>query len=148
MLQSLGKGKINEFQTAIAKHQDYLSRFPAVTKEMVYLNQKVRIIAFLELLFACSSDEMQVPFARIAATCNIEKDDVELLVMKAQSLELIRGSIDQVSQTVQVDWVMPRYLQKEHLRLLAGRLDEWGQKMENVIRLVENGSGDLLEKQI
>lgn len=39
---------------------------------------------------------------------------------------------------------MPRYLHAEHLKLLAGRLEEWQQKMDDVIRLVENGSGELL----
>lgn len=123
MLQSLGHGKINEFQATIEKHADYLSRFPAVTKEMTYLNQKVRIIAFLELLFASGQHDMSISFDRIAVACNVKKEDVELLVMKAQSLELIRGSIDQVSEFVQVDWVMPRYLHSEHLKLLAGKLD-------------------------
>lgn len=125
MLQSLGHGKILDFQAAIAKHQDYLSRFPAVTKEMTYLNQKVRIIAFLELLFSCGQHEMQISFSRIASACQVSNDDVELLVMKAQSLDLIRGSIDQVAEFVQVDWVVPRYLHTEHLKLLATRLDDW-----------------------
>ena len=75
----------------------------------------------------------------------MSRDDVELLVMKAQSLDLIRGSIDQVSEFVQVDWVVPRYLHAEHLKLLAGRLDEWQSKMEDVIKLVENGSGELMK---
>jgi 26S proteasome regulatory subunit N9 len=65
-----------------------------VTKEMTYLSQKVRIIAFLELLFASGQHDMQISFKRIAETCQVSKDDVELLVMKAQSLDLIRGSID------------------------------------------------------
>ena len=60
--------------------------------------------------------------------------------MKAQSLELIRGNIDQVSEFVQIDWVMPRYLHTEHLKMLAGRIDDWQKKMEDVIKLVENGS--------
>lgn len=41
---------------------------------------------------------------------------------------------------------MPRYLHADHLKLLACRLDDWQQKMEDVIKLVENGSGELLVK--
>ena len=40
----------------------------------------------------------------------IEKIDVELLVMKSMSLELIKGTIDQVEEKVHVDWILPRYL--------------------------------------
>lgn len=74
----------------------------------------------------------------------ISKADVELLVMKAQSLDLIRGNIDEVSEMVGVDWVVPRYLHIEHLKVLSGRLAEWEAKMEDVIRLVENGSTELV----
>jgi len=82
---------------------------------MTYLEQKVRIIAFLEMVFTSGKDERNISFKRISEICQIELADVELLVMKAMSLELIRGCIDEVSQTVQVDWVKPRYLNKGHL---------------------------------
>lgn len=59
---------------------------------------------------------------------------------------MIRGSIDQVSEVVRVDWVLPRYLSTEHLKLLASRIGDWQQKMEEVIRQVEDGSGELLVK--
>ena len=41
---------------------------------------------------------------------------------------------------------MPRYLHTEHLKMLVGRIDDWQKKMEDVIRLVENGSTELLVK--
>lgn len=97
-------------------------------------------------MFSCGQHEMEISFKRISETCVVSKEDVELLVMKAQSLELIRGSIDQVSEVVRVDWVLPRYLNTEHLKLLASRIGDWQQKMEDVIRQVENGSGELLVK--
>lgn len=104
------------------------------------------MIAFLELLFSCGQHEMEISFSRISEACLVSNEDVELLVMKAQSLELIRGSIDQVSESVRVDWVLPRYLSTEHLKLLASRIGDWQQKMEEVIRQVEDGSGELLVK--
>lgn len=81
-----------------------------MAKEITYLNQKVRMIAFLELLFSCGQHEMEISFNRISEACLVSNEDVELLVMKAQSLELIHGSIDQVSESVRVEWVLPRYL--------------------------------------
>lgn len=63
--------------------------------------------------------------------------DVELLVMKAMSLDLVRGSIDEAAETVQVNWIMPRYLSKEHLSVLINKMKEWEAKMEQVINLVE-----------
>lgn len=100
---------------AVQKHQDYTSRFPMIMKEMAYLDQKVRILAFLELLFKCKKDERCLTFRQIAQHCLVQPNEVEMLVMKAMSLELVRGSIDEVDQTVEITWTMPRYLSKNHL---------------------------------
>ena len=66
LLQTLGRGQIQQFGEAIKKHQDYISRFPAIAKEMSYLDQKVKIVAFLELLFECGKDERNLTFAQIS----------------------------------------------------------------------------------
>ena len=63
---TLGRGQINEFAQAIQRHQDFISRFPAIMKEMAYLDQKVRILAFLELLFNCGKDERCLTFDQLA----------------------------------------------------------------------------------
>jgi len=72
--------------------------------------------------------------------------DVEMLLMKAMSLDLVRGTIDQVGQVVHIDWVMPRYLSKGHLQSLVDRMINWEAKMDNVIRTVQNGGEELLMK--
>lgn len=66
-------------------------------KEREYLSKKVRIIAFLELVFACDKDDRSLTFERLAATCQVKAIDVEMLLMKAMSLDLVRGCIDQVA---------------------------------------------------
>lgn len=43
------------------------------------------------------------------------RHQVELLVMKALSLDLVKGTIDQVDQKVQITWVQPRVLDKEQV---------------------------------
>jgi 26S proteasome regulatory subunit N9 len=111
---------------------------------MTYLEQKVRIIAFLEMIFELGKDERSISFAKIGETCQIEQQDVELLVMKAMSLNLIKGTIDEVQQLVHVDWVQPRYLNKKHLEIMSNKMGEWSDKLEQVIRLVENNSTELI----
>ena len=144
MMKTLGEGRINEFNQTVQTQQDYISKFPNIVKEMTYLEQKVRIIAFLEMIFELGKDERSIQFAKIAQVCQIEQVDVELLVMKAMSLELIKGTIDEVDQVVHVDWAQPRYLNKGHLQILQNKLVNWEDKLENVIRLVENNSQELV----
>ena len=111
---------------------------------MTYLEQKVRIIAFLEMIFQCGKDERSLPFAKIAEACQIEQSDVELLVMKAMSLELIKGTIDEVIQVVHVDWIKPRYLNKGHLQIMVNKMLDWEQKLDHTIKYTENLSQELV----
>jgi 26S proteasome regulatory subunit N9 len=65
-------------------------------KELTHLAQKVRIIAFLELLFQVDKDERSLSFRRIADHCVLDINDVELLIMKSMSLGLVKGTVDEV----------------------------------------------------
>lgn len=89
-------------------------------------------------------DDRNIKFEDIARVCLIDSQDVELLVMKAMSLELVKGDIDQAAETVQIVWIMPRYLNKEHLTVIVNRMKEWETKMEQVIMMVENQASELL----
>ena len=110
---------------------------------MRYLEQKVRIVALLEMIFNAGKDERSMSFTKISQGCSVEEGDVELLVMKSMSLGLIRGTIDEVARVIHVDWAMPRYLSKSHLQIMHRKMQEWELKMDNVIRLVENSSQEV-----
>jgi 26S proteasome regulatory subunit N9 len=145
MMKTLGEGKITEFEDTVKQHNEYISKFPNIVQEMQYLEQKVRIVAFLEMIFNAGKDERSMSFQRIAQGCQVEEGDVELLVMKSMSLGLIRGTIDEVDHVVHIDWAMPRYLSKSHLQIMHKKMEEWELKMDNVIRLVENNSQELVQ---
>lgn len=98
----------------------------------------------MELLFTVDKDDRSLSFERIAHHCQLDVSDVELLLMKAMSLQLIKGHIDQVQQVVHVNWMLPRYLSKGHLEIMVRKLQEWETKMDNVIALVEGQSEELL----
>ena len=115
-------------------------------KELDYLKQKVCIIAFLEFVFTLGKDDRNIPFSVIARVCNVELFDVEMLVMKAMSLELVRGSIDEAAEKVDIRWIMPRYLSKDNIRTMVARMKEWEAKMDQVTRFVQNESDELLNK--
>ena len=102
------------------------------------MKQKVRIIAFLELLFAVDKNERSLSFERVASHCKLEVSDVEYLVMKAMSLELVKGVIDEVDEVVHIDWILPRYLNQSHLEILVGKMRTWEDKMSGLITMSED----------
>ncbi|CAJ0836793.1 10003_t:CDS:10 [Entrophospora sp. SA101] len=69
--------------------------------------------------------------------------EVEYLVMKALSLKLIRGSIDQVGEVVVVTWVQPRALELEQIDNMRQRLQEWDENVKKTALAVENETPEL-----
>uniref|UniRef100_A0AAQ5Y6N7 PSD13 N-terminal domain-containing protein n=1 Tax=Amphiprion ocellaris TaxID=80972 RepID=A0AAQ5Y6N7_AMPOC len=72
------------------------------------------------------------------------KTSVELLVMKALSVGLIKGNIDEVDQKVQMTWVQPRVLDLQQIKGMKERLDFWCGDVKNMAMLVEQQAHDIL----
>jgi 26S proteasome regulatory subunit N9 len=69
---------------------------------------------------------------------------VEHLVMKALSLKLVRGSIDQVDETVAVTWVQPRILLPAQIANMGERLQKWGDHVRSTLLFLEAETPELL----
>lgn len=48
--------------------------------------------------------------------------------MRALSLGLIKGKINEVKQTINVTWVQPKVLNMQQIKDMEHALDEWSQK--------------------
>jgi len=57
--------------------------------------------------------------------------------MKAMSLDLVKGSIDEVEELVHVNWILPRYLSRSHLEIMVRKLEAWETKMDQIIKQIE-----------
>ena len=68
------------------------------------------------MTFKRPATNRQLDFSEIAAEAQLPENEVELLVMKALSLGLVKGSIDQVEQKAHMTWVQPRVLDREQVR--------------------------------
>lgn len=69
---------------------------------------------------------------------------VELLVMKALSVGLIKGNIDEVDEKVQMTWVQPRVLDLNQIKGMHIGLDLWCSDVKNMAVLVERQAHDIL----
>uniref|UniRef100_A0A2K6GG38 26S proteasome non-ATPase regulatory subunit 13 n=1 Tax=Propithecus coquereli TaxID=379532 RepID=A0A2K6GG38_PROCO len=63
---------------------------------------------FFQMTFTRPANHRQLTFEEIAKSAKITVNEVELLVMKALSVGLVRGSIDEVDKRVHMTWVQPR----------------------------------------
>jgi len=48
--------------------------------------------------------------------------------MRALSLGLIKGKINEVQQSINVTWVQPKVLNMEQVKAMEGAMEEWSQK--------------------
>ena len=63
--------------------------------------------------------------------------------MRALSLKLIRGKIDQVDATCRIEWVQPRVLQKEQIQLMSDRLKTWCGTVDETLGFMEGETPEL-----
>ncbi|CAG8592499.1 hypothetical protein C2G38_2091700 [Gigaspora rosea] len=116
---------------------------PILQDNMSFLRQKICLMSLIEAVFKRSSDNRTIPFANISEETQLPIDEVEYLVMKALSLKLIRGSIDQVGEVVVVTWVQPRVLDKDQIDNMRQRLQEWDENVKKTAVFVENETPEL-----
>jgi 26S proteasome regulatory subunit N9 len=82
-------------------------------------------------------DQRKIPLTTIAARTRLDTDGVEFLLMRAFSLGLLDGTIDEVAGTVHVTRVAPRVLRPEELARLRGHLLAWIGKVDAAAAMLE-----------
>ncbi|KAF8902866.1 proteasome 26S subunit [Mucidula mucida] len=111
---------------------------PILQENYAFLRQKICLMALIESVSSRpSAGRANLTFPTIATETHLPLEEVEHLVMKALSLKLIRGSIDQVDGKVSVGWVQPRVLSTSQIATLADRIGEWTKGLEGVRGRVE-----------
>jgi 26S proteasome regulatory subunit N9 len=115
----------------------------ALANNAAFLQQKIRLMALVELAFGLAADARTIAFARVAAHCQLEAANVELLLMKAMSLGLVRGVIDQVDETVRVTWAQPRVLDKAQIVALRDQMGAWAAHVDRTSAKLEANAPEL-----
>ncbi|CBQ71239.1 related to 26S proteasome regulatory particle chain RPN9 [Sporisorium reilianum SRZ2] len=139
LLFAFNAGDIGRFE-ALAPH---LGKEPILAENQPFLRQKICLMSLIESVFKRAADDRTIAFATIAAETKLPVDEVEHLVMKALSLKLIRGTLDQVDQLARITWVQPRVLDHRQIHALQSRLNGWCTKVEEVSEYVKNQTPEL-----
>lgn len=99
---------------------------------------KVRLSVLQELIFQRPFESRKFDFDEVAQRCAVEKNEVELLVLKALANGLIKGFIDEVDEKFVVTWCKTKTLSKKRLSHLKEQIDRWIKRVhEQRILMVE-----------
>ncbi|KAL0809452.1 hypothetical protein ABMA28_011629 [Loxostege sticticalis] len=139
LVRACACGDIQAFAAAQQKAQH-----PDLRRADQQLARKLAILCLMEMAFNRTSAQRKLTFSEIAREARVPHDEVELLVMKALAEGLLKGHIDQVSETVTIRWVRPRALPRAGAAALARRLDAWCAAVAGAADLLQHSAPDLL----
>ncbi|KAI4898521.1 hypothetical protein NFI96_013745 [Prochilodus magdalenae] len=139
-LYAFNSGNVVKFQAL----KSAWGQQPDLSTHEPKLMQKIQLLCVMEMTFTRPTNNRQLTFLEIAQSAQVPVNEVELLVMKALSVGLIKGSIDEVDQTVQMTWVQPRVLDLHQIKGMNERLELWCEDVKKMAVSVEKQAHDIL----
>jgi 26S proteasome regulatory subunit N9 len=144
LLAAFQTGAIDAFNAVVAGHRAAFESQPALVAASAAIKEKVALLAVMELAGRKPPAERTLGFDEVAAETRLPGDQVEWVLMRAFSLGLLRGSIDQVDRVAHVSYVRPRVLDAGQVAGLKGRVDEWRSKAHGMLLYLEDNSRELM----
>jgi 26S proteasome regulatory subunit N9 len=144
LIISFNSARVDEFLKTMNKHADKILADKDLKNRVEFLRQKIRIAALLELAFHKNKNERVLSYKEIIQSCECQPEEIELLVIKTLSLGIIKGHIDDVESRVIVNWVQPRFLEREKIEILYNRVDTWISRSNKVLGNFQETAHSLL----
>lgn len=138
LLGAFNSGDLSKFEAL----QPQWSTQPDLVTHALELRKKITLMCLMEMTF--KSHDGILTFQQIANYARIDPSDVEMLVMRALSLKLVKGTIDQVGEKVHLWWVQPRVLNKAQILSLRSRLDTLCKDVDTMGRLLESRAQEII----
>ena len=138
LLHAFNSGNIERWTALKTRHSAAMAALPAVATNAERLEEKIAILALIELVWSHPADGRTLAFASIARATH--SSNVELLVMRAMSLGLIVGDIDQVNSVVIIASVKARVLTLEQIEALRVRVGHWAVHVQQTQSAIEKQS--------
>jgi len=145
LLRAFNAGDIAQYEVLVAAHHTQLEAQPALLQNTNFLKEKITLMCLTETLFQRigPAADRSVSFDDIAVASKLPRNQVELLLMRALSLQLIRGKIDEIDATCTVEWVLPRVLAKEQIQMMHDRLKTWCGTVDGTLGFLEGEAPEL-----
>ena len=139
LLFAFNRGDLRQYDVL----STHTSSHPLLSKHSAQLRQKIYLAALTEAVFRRPPHERTMSFATIARETNVRPDEIEHLVMKALSLGLLRGTIDQVDEVAHINWVQPKVLDMKQIENMRQRLKDWDSSVNQLGNWIESVGQDV-----
>lgn len=140
LIHYLNSGNLKNFNKWLAIG---FQKSPFLKTFEVFLKQKVIIMSLLELISMKSTTNKQLNFKEISEFTGTPVNDVEHLIIKCFSLNLIKGYINQIDEVLVVTWLQPRILNLDQVNVLYNHLCKWNGQVEGLAKEVHKNGGSI-----
>lgn len=137
LIGAFNSGNIQQYEATKKKYGQNISQNTTLNENAKILDEKIKIMALLELIFSLPKNDRNIQFSKISGVTGLDLDLVELLIMRAMSLGLIKGTVDEIDQVVRINWVIPRVLDSTRIQIMKNKVEDWTQSLEVLIKQVE-----------
>ncbi|CAD6443076.1 bd62d8b4-70d9-4641-829e-371a8d6ba28f [Sclerotinia trifoliorum] len=121
----------------------HITSNPLLAQHRDALKQKIYLAALTEAVFRRPPHDRAMTFRTISEETKVRPDEIEHLIMKALSLGLLRGSIDQVDEIARINWVQPKVLDMSQIEGMRTRLEEWDSSVNSLGNWIESKGQDV-----
>ncbi|KAF1808496.1 hypothetical protein P152DRAFT_462492 [Eremomyces bilateralis CBS 781.70] len=123
--------------------QSNISKNAVLQPHKDFLYEKLSLSALTEAVFRRPPQDRAMTFAAISNETKVSPDRIEHLIMKALSLGLLRGSIDQVDEVARINWVQPKVLDMDQIEGIRHRLKDWDASVNRLGTWIEGVGKDV-----
>lgn len=120
-----------------------VSKNQLLAEHLDFLYKKISLSALTETVFRRPPHDRAMTFATISEETKVQPHKIEHLIMKALSLGLLRGSIDQVAEIARINWVQPKVLDMKQIDGMRLRLREWDSSVNQLGHWIEGVGKDV-----
>ena len=104
LILCFNSAKVDQFIDMMENYKNNIKNDPILSSKVEFLHTKVRVAALLDLIFQKNKNERIITYKEIHIKCHCDLDKIEFLVIKALSLGLIKGYIDEVINIINLGW--------------------------------------------
>lgn len=138
LIQYLNAGNLDQFNHWL---KIGITKSPFLAKFQTFLQQKIIITSLLELISLKSTTNKKLTFKEISDFTGNPVNDVEHLIIKCFSNNLIKGYINQIDEILVVTWLQPRILNLDQVKSLYNHLVDWDSRVEQLGKEVHLSGG-------
>ncbi|KAL8812361.1 MAG: hypothetical protein Q9223_000604 [Gallowayella weberi] len=139
LLFAFNRGDLNAYNVL----ENNISKAPLLDDHKTFLWQKISLSALTEAVFRRPPHDRAMTFQTISHETKVQPHEIEILIMKALSLGLLKGSIDQVAEIARINWVQPKVLDMKQIDNMRLRLKDWDSSVNQLGNWIEGVGKDV-----